>query len=75
MVPSRSASPTAKRSLIGRAVGLVERGARFLIHYPSYIMLVALAGRIDFYFFPYIAVNALYAARAFLSVAVRFGRR
>ena len=73
--PPAPPGPERKSSLIRGALGLVERGARFLIHYPSYILFVALAGRIELYFFPYIAVNALYAARAFSSVALRFGRR
>jgi phosphatidylglycerophosphate synthase len=62
------------RSLGKRAVGLVEGAAKLLIHYPSYILLVAIADRIDLYFYPYIAVNALYVLRALLTVALRFGR-
>ena len=74
------AGPPAEKSggpvsLIKRAVGLVERGAKFLIHYPSYILYAALLGRIDYYFYPYIAVNAVYALRAFAGVALRFGRK
>ena len=57
-----------------RAIGVVESCAKFLIHYPSYILVVALFGRIELYFLPYVAVNALYAARAFAGVAWRFGR-
>jgi len=56
-------------------VALAERGAKFLIHYPSYIWIAALAGKLELYFFPYVAVNALYAARTLAQVAVRFGRR
>lgn len=67
------ASPTT-RSLLRRIVGLIESGAKFLIHYPSYLLYVALIGRIELYFLPYVAVNALYAARAFAGVAWRFGR-
>jgi phosphatidylglycerophosphate synthase len=62
------------RSLVKRLVRLIEAGAKFLIHYPSYILYVALAGRLELYLYPYVAVNALYAARTFLSVALRFGR-
>ena len=62
------------QSLVRRLVGLVEGVAKFLIHYPSYLLYVALIGRIELYFLPYVAVNALYAARAFAGVAVRFGR-
>jgi phosphatidylglycerophosphate synthase len=68
------AAPAAPASLLRRAVGLVESGAKFLIHYPSYLLYVALIGRIELYFLPYVAVNALYAARAFAGVAWRFGR-
>jgi phosphatidylglycerophosphate synthase len=69
--PANAAPP----SIIGRVVRLVESGAKFLIHYPSYILYAALAGRIEYYFYPYIAVNAVYALRAFAQVALRFGRK
>jgi phosphatidylglycerophosphate synthase len=55
-------------------VQVVEGAAKFLIHYPSYIWFVALLGRIEWYFFPYIVVNTLYAARTLLQIALRFGR-
>ena len=70
---AKSGAP-ASTSLVRRAVRFVEGIAKFFIHYPSYILYAALAGRIEYYFFPYIAVNVIYAARAFLGVAVRFGR-
>jgi len=66
--------PPEKRSLLRRAVGLVESVAKLIVHYPSYIWLAAAVGHIEAYFYPYIVVNALYAARAFLGVALRFGR-
>jgi phosphatidylglycerophosphate synthase len=69
-----SANATASKSIVRRAVGLVESGAKLVIHYPSYLLYVALLGRIELYFLPYVAVNALYAARAFAGVAWRFGR-
>ncbi len=69
------AAPPAAPSPIKMAIGLVERVAKFLIHYPSYILYAALAGRIEIYFYPYIAVNAVYALRALAWVAFRFGRR
>ena len=68
------AGPATERSVVRRAIGFVESGAKFLIHYPSYLLIVALIGRIELYFVPYVAVNALYAARAFAGVAWRFGR-
>jgi len=69
-----AAANSAPRSFVHRIIGLIESGAKFLIHYPSYLLYVAIFGRIELYFLPYIAVNALYAARAFAGVAWRFGR-
>ncbi|HEY6556407.1 MAG TPA: CDP-alcohol phosphatidyltransferase family protein [Polyangiaceae bacterium] len=71
---SPAVQPAPPRSLLLRAVAAAERVAKFVIHYPSYILYAALLGRLELYFFPYIAVNALYAARAWTSVALRFGR-
>jgi phosphatidylglycerophosphate synthase len=73
--PAAGTTSPPSPSLVRRAISLVESGAKFLIHYPSYILYAALIGRIEIYFFPYIAVNALYALRALAWVAVRFGRR
>jgi len=71
--PSAAGEPR-NPTLVRRLIGLAESAAKFLIHYPSYILYAALAGRIEFYFYPYIAVNALYAFRTLLWVALRFGR-
>lgn len=77
--PEIAGPPGEKRagpvSLVKRAIGLVESVAKFLIHYPSYILYAAVAGRIDYYFYPYVAVNVVYALRAFAGVALRFGRK
>ncbi len=70
----RSAEHGQRRSFSHRAVGAIEAAAKLLIHYPSYIWLAAAVGRIELYFYPYVAVNALYASRTLLGVAVRFGR-
>jgi phosphatidylglycerophosphate synthase len=64
----------ARPSLLKRLVSVVEAGAKFLIHYPSYLLYVAISGHLELYLYPYVAVNALYAARAWLGVALRFGR-
>ncbi len=71
-LPKPSAKPPA--SLLARGVRFAESIGKFLIHYPSYILYAAVAGRIEFYFYPYIAVNALYALRALAGVAFRFVR-
>jgi phosphatidylglycerophosphate synthase len=70
--PKSSVTPAA--SVLSRLVRGVESGAKFLVHYPSYITYVALSGRLELYLYPYIVVNTLYAARTWLSVAWRFGR-
>jgi phosphatidylglycerophosphate synthase len=55
-------------------IALVERAARFVVHYPQYIWICALVDRIDIYFWAYAGVNALYFARSLLVVALRLGR-
>ncbi|MDX2053955.1 MAG: CDP-alcohol phosphatidyltransferase family protein [Polyangiaceae bacterium] len=63
-----------ERSLSRRVVGLAETLGHWLIHYPSYIWIGALLGKMELYLYPYVAVNALYAGRAFLGIALRFGK-
>jgi phosphatidylglycerophosphate synthase len=70
--PKSTAEPS--KSLVARAVRLVESGAKFVIHYPSYILYVALSGHLELYLYLYLAVNALYAAKSWLGVALRFGK-
>jgi phosphatidylglycerophosphate synthase len=70
----RSAPTATSPSFASRAVRLVEPFAKLLVHYPSYILYVAFIGRLELYFYPYIAVNALYAVKTWLGVALRFGR-
>ena len=55
-------------------VGLVEDLGRFLIHYPSYMVLVAIADQLDVFLHVYLAINAAYAARSLLGVALKLGR-
>jgi phosphatidylglycerophosphate synthase len=65
-----------RRGPIGMAVSLLEHAARVVVHYPSYILLVALIppGRLDLYFWAYAVVNALYAGRSFLAIFLNLGR-
>jgi len=72
--PASATASAPPASLIKRALRLAERGAKFLIHYPSYILYVAIAGRVEVYFYAYIAVNALYVLRCLASITLRFGR-
>ncbi|HEY0705887.1 MAG TPA: CDP-alcohol phosphatidyltransferase family protein [Polyangia bacterium] len=71
-----AAPPVAapRLGLIRRAFGLVEAVGRFLIHYPSYLVLVAAFNRLDLFLHAYFAVNAAYAARALAGVALKLGR-
>ena len=62
------------KSLVGRAASLVTTFLRFLNHYPSHIWIFALAGRLDLFFWIYVAINLLYLARGWLGIIVRFGR-
>jgi phosphatidylglycerophosphate synthase len=55
-------------------LALVEAVGRFVVHYPSYIVFVALANRMDLFLHAYLAMNAAYAARAFLSIGRSLGR-
>jgi phosphatidylglycerophosphate synthase len=65
---------TTRRGAVGRALHAVEWAARFVVHYPQYLWLCALVGRIDAYFWAYTAVNALYLARSFAAILLRLGR-
>lgn len=67
--PTSAAAPAGKGPL-----ALVLAVARFFVHYPQYIWICALAGRIDVFFWAYLAVNALYFAKTFAGVVLRLGR-
>lgn len=68
------ASPAGPRSLVQRLMGLPFAVAKFLIHYPSYILIAALVGRLEVYFYPYVLVNAVYMLRSLAVVTLKFGR-
>jgi hypothetical protein len=57
-----------------RLVVLAVTFLRFLNHYPSHLWLFALLGRLDAFFWIYLANNALYLARGWLGLVLRFGR-
>jgi hypothetical protein len=64
----------APKSVAGRVAGLLATFLRFLNHYPSHIWLFAAFGRLDVYFWIYLALNLLYLARGWLGLLIRFGR-
>lgn len=53
---------------------LVEAVGKFIVHYPSYILFVAIADRIDLFLHAYVLMNAAYAARSLLGISLRLGR-
>jgi phosphatidylglycerophosphate synthase len=60
--------------LVGMSITLLEHAARVVVHYPSYILLLAAIDRIDIYFWAYSVINALYMARTLALVTLRLGR-
>ena len=55
-------------------LALVEAVGRFVVHYPSYIVYVAIANRVDLFLHAYLVMNAAYAARALLSISRALGK-
>lgn len=53
---------------------LIETVGKFLIHYPSYMVAVALFDRLDLFLHVYVAINAAHAARSFLAILRKLGR-
>lgn len=64
----------APRSLIRRALGLVEWGAKSLMNYPIYIVFLALADAIEIYFWVYIGIYVIYVLRTGLQIVWKLGR-
>jgi phosphatidylglycerophosphate synthase len=52
----------------------LEALGKLVIHYPSYILFVALADRIDLFLHAYVLMNGAYAARSLLGITLRLGR-
>jgi hypothetical protein len=63
-----------RKGPIGMALTLLEHAARVVVHYPSYLLILAALGRIDIYFWAYTVVNVLYMGRTLALVALRLGR-
>jgi phosphatidylglycerophosphate synthase len=63
-----------RRGPIGMVLNAIEWAARIVVHYPQYLWLCALVGRMDIYFWAYAGVNALYLAKSFAAIVLRLGR-
>jgi len=61
-------------SMVGRLAQVGTAFLRFLNHYPSHLWIFALAGRLDLFFWIYVAINLLYLGRGWLGIILRFGR-
>lgn len=61
-------------SIVKRVVGLALTFLRFLNHYPSHIYVFALFGRLELFFWIYVANNLLYLGQGWLGLLLRFGR-
>ena len=55
-------------------IAIIEWAARFVVHYPQYIWICAIADRIDIYFWAYTGVNALYFAKSMATILLKLGR-
>ena len=53
----------------------VEALGSFIVHYPSYLVFVALANRIDLFLHAYLVVNAAHVGRSLLAITWKLGRR
>lgn len=62
------------KSLVGKVASLVTTFLRFLNHYPSHIWAFAIAGRLEVFYWVYLAINLLYLARGWLGIFLRFGK-
>jgi phosphatidylglycerophosphate synthase len=62
-------------STLRGGVRLAETVGRFLVHYPSYMVLVALADGLGYFLHMYVAVNALYVGRALTQIVRTLGSR
>ena len=57
-----------------RVASLVTTFLRFANHYPSHLWLWAIVGRMDVYFWVWVGLNAVYLARGWIGLVLRFGR-
>lgn len=63
-----------RRGPVGMVLNTFEWAARFVVHYPQYLFICALANRIDIYFWAYAGVNVLYLGMSFLKILLKLGR-
>jgi phosphatidylglycerophosphate synthase len=67
--PRSLSTPTLSQ----RAARFADGVGRFLIHYPAYLWLAAPFNDARWFVYPYVAMNALYAARSFVVLLWSYG--
>lgn len=67
-------APAARPSLVARALRAPMTLLQWLNHYPSHLWAFVALGRLDAYFWLYLALNSLYLGRGWLGLVLRFGR-
>ncbi|MDP9034020.1 MAG: CDP-alcohol phosphatidyltransferase family protein [Myxococcota bacterium] len=63
------------KSVLGQLAFWATTFLRFLNHYPSHLWVWALAGRLEVFFWIWVALNVIYLARGWFGLVLRFGRR
>ncbi|HEX2568838.1 MAG TPA: CDP-alcohol phosphatidyltransferase family protein [Polyangia bacterium] len=64
----------ARRSPIALAIAGIEQVGKFVVHYPSWFLYIAIANRLEWFVYIYLGAHILYLGRSGLSVLVRLGR-
>ena len=72
LAPATDRGGHAPRSL--SPVALVEAAGRYVMHYPSYLVVIALVNRLDIFLYAYLAAHFLYLGRSSLIVLLKLGR-
>lgn len=62
-----------KRTPVQTAAWAASTFLRWLGHYPSHLLLFALAGRLDLFFWIYVVIHVAYLGRGWLGILLRFG--
>jgi hypothetical protein len=62
------------RSPLQLGVAAAEFAGKWVIHYPSYFLYLAIANFVEGYFFVYLAAHLLYLARSLAQIVLRLGR-
>ena len=59
---------------LARLIGIIEKAGKFVVDYPSYIILVCVIDMVEIYFLLYTLVICLYATRALAQIALKLWR-